>query len=329
MAIDLSIVIPFYNDTHKVRLCLDSIERAMSKLPDTMPAPEIIVVDDHSPVPFDPGDFSLKVFCRRMEQNRGVGAARNLGARLSRGSHILFIDSDVVLGDDHLLRLYGHLMEKKGPIIQGPTSRIPANDPGSLFHHYLAVSWNFYQHENWQISVFTQCFAIEKVFFNNLGGFSEHFARSGGEEFELGLRLAKKKADSIFFDPDLIHFHHSEDLFKRLKKVYFRSRHIRKIALDMPNLPFRFTAQALMRSSFAFALDASVLLCLSSPLAGAGSYGLCAVLFYFADDALSKQMRKHHSLHLAMLSVVFRQLEYTFINLGMLKALCTGKSHDR
>ncbi|GAB6097581.1 hypothetical protein JCM14469_38350 [Desulfatiferula olefinivorans] len=317
----LSIVIPFFRDNEAIVQGLASIERACGRLPEGAARPEVIVVDDHSPIPFAWHSRTLSVRCCRMDKNRGAGAARNRGAQLARGDYLLFMDSDVMLDECHLERLYGHLAEGRGPIVQGPTAICPANRPATAFHHYMAVSWNYYQTANWAVSVFTQCFAVDKTFFHALGGFSEDYERSGGEEFELGLRLARFKPGAVFFDPGLVHLHQSENLIKRLKKVYLRSRHIRPIALAMPNLPFRFTAQSLLRSCFALLLDLSMVMALIRPLSGIGLYALCAALFYTADDSFSRHIRRRHSLGLSLISVVFRQLEYTFINLGMIRAL--------
>lgn len=325
----LSIVIPFYRDNKAIGLLLASVERACLRLPAHEPRPEVIVVDDHSPLPFEARNCSLPVRVERLKHNAGVGGARNRGAALASGTHILFMDSDVILSGDFFVRLYRHLDQGKGPIIQGPVSPVPANDPATLFHHYMAVSWHYYHTQHWDISIFTQCFAIEKAFFNQLGGFSERYQKSGGEEFELGLRLARLGTPCICFDPELVHRHHSESLVKRLRKVYFRSRHIRQIALAMPNLPFRFTAQSLMRSFFALLLWLCLLLALGKPSVGLGLYLLMGGLFYVADEPISRCMRTHHSLRLSLMSVVYRQLEYTFINLGMLKTLVAGEPrHD-
>lgn len=314
----LSIVIPYYNDREPVARCLGSIRDAVGQLPSRYPVPEIVLVDDDSPDPFDSIASPVALRVLRLPENRGVGVARNRGASLCRGSHLLFIDSDVMLEPQHLTRLYGLLESSDAKIIQGPTSVVPANSDPTVFHRYMAASWNYYEHGNWDISVFTQCFCIEKCFFDGLGGFSERYERSGGEEFELGLRLNALEPGFILFDDCLVHFHHFDGPVKRMKKVFYRSRHIGSIASRMPKLPFRFTARVLMRSAYAWALNGFVLLALMSPLAGATGWLLTALLFYVSDLTFSVAMEKACPGRLAWMSVVFRQLEYSFINLGML-----------
>jgi len=327
----LSIVIPYYNDRESVIRCLQSIKDGadMLEIENGQRVPDIVVVDDHSPVPFEPASASVPVTVCRLPLNRGVGTARNTGASLCKGSHILFIDSDVILERHHLIRLYRLLEIGDSKIVQGPTAVVPANPGASLFQHYLAVAWNYYEHGNWRISVFTQCFLIEKRFFMEIGGFAECFERSGGEEFELGLRLNALEQGIICFDEGLVHYHHFDHLVKRMKKVYFRSRHIGVIAMGMPNLPFRFTAQALMRSAFALVLNGFLLLCLVKPFYGVSGYLLTTILFYFSDHSFSKTMIQAHSLKLAWMSVVFRQLEFTFINLGMVRGLFQMKAKEK
>lgn len=325
----LSIVIPYYNDSSAVVRCLQSIHDALAPLPPRYPAPEIVLVDDHSPEPFDSESSPLEIRVLRLPKNRGVGAARNRGADLCHGSHLLFLDSDVMLDRHHLTRLYELLETTEARLIQGPTSVIPANPSPSMFHRYMAGSWNYYEHNNWEISVFTQCFCVEKQFFHDLGGFSERYERSGGEEFELGLRLNALEPGFIHFDEHLVHFHHFDGPVKRMKKVWLRSRYIGSIALRMPNLPFRFTALSLMRSAYAWVLNGFAFLALVSPKAGATGWILAALLFYVSDLTFSSAMKKAHSRQLAWMSIVFRQLEYSFINLGMLGGLFSRGMKDK
>ncbi len=313
----IGIVIPYYNDREPVIRCLQSVKEAVEHLTHGFQKPHVVVVDDHSPEPFDPILSPVPVTSIRLPVNSSVGAARNRGAEMCRGTHILFLDSDVRLERYHLTRLYQHLDCDKTRIVQGPTSTIPANTNASLFQHYLAAAWNYYEQENWRVSVFTQCFLIEKRFFLDIGGFSEDYARSGGEEFELGLRLNCMEPGLIAFDEQLGHDHHFDGLVKRMKKAYLRSRHIGSIALRMPNLPFRFTAQVMMRSACAFILNASILLALVKPHLGIPAYAVAVAMLYVCDDPFTQAMKKAHSRKLALLSVVFRQIEFTAINLGM------------
>jgi GT2 family glycosyltransferase len=194
-----------------------------------------------------------------------------------------------------------------------------------VFQRYLAAAWNYYEHGNWRISVFTLCFLIEKQFFESLGGFSENYARSGGEEFELGLRLNAMEEGIIVFDRSLVHFHHFDHLSKRMKKVFMRSRHIGAIALNMPNLPFRFTAQSLLRSAFAWILNGFAILTLVKPGLGLAGFLSCSFLFFIADDSFSRAMNGSPSRLLPALSVVFRQVEYTFITLGLVRGMLERK----
>ena len=100
----------------------------------------------------------------------------------------------------------------------------------------------------------------------------------------------------------------------------------------LPGLARRETIGRISGNGWAFGylggLVALVLM-LVRPLAGAGLYGLGAALFYLSDDGFSGHIRRGHSLRLSLVSVVFRQLEYSFINLGMLRALISRDNDDQ
>ena len=107
----LSIVIPFYNLQHwMLERCIASI---VSQKADPQEY-EIIVVDDGSdtsPQPvtdaFGAGNIRL-----HRQENRGLGGARNYGMQLSRGSYILFVDSDDYLFEDTLPACINHLKKE-------------------------------------------------------------------------------------------------------------------------------------------------------------------------------------------------------------------------
>lgn len=93
MAPEISVVVPFYNVEPYIDKCLDSIRNQ------TFTDFEVLCVDDRG------RDGSLAVVEKyvrldprfkliRQEENRGPGAARNLGMRAAGGKYIAFVDGD-------------------------------------------------------------------------------------------------------------------------------------------------------------------------------------------------------------------------------------------
>lgn len=107
----VSIIVPVYNSSERLELCLDSI------VGQTYKDIEVLIVDDCST------DGSLEI-CRRYEAkypyihvftkpNEGVSAARNYGMRKASGEYIQFADSDDRLTSD-ACRLLVQRMERDG-----------------------------------------------------------------------------------------------------------------------------------------------------------------------------------------------------------------------
>ena len=89
----LSVVIPTLNRVEMVSRACQSVASAQ---PDRV---EIIVIDDGSTEDLRPllpanNNHNIPIRCYRFERNRGPQAARNLGIRRARFSHIAFLDSD-------------------------------------------------------------------------------------------------------------------------------------------------------------------------------------------------------------------------------------------
>lgn len=94
---------------------LDLVERAIASVRCTAPQQvEIIVVDDGSRMDLRPrlptsNAAGIPVRAYRFERNRGPQAARNLGIRRARFSHIAFLDSDDAFSADKLDRVLHEL----------------------------------------------------------------------------------------------------------------------------------------------------------------------------------------------------------------------------
>lgn len=90
----LSIIIPAYNVEEYIETCLTSCCTQDLKLSDY----EIIVINDGSTDNTEEKILSLSKkhpnILLKSQNNKGLGAARNLGATISKGDYIFFIDSD-------------------------------------------------------------------------------------------------------------------------------------------------------------------------------------------------------------------------------------------
>ena len=91
----ISVIVPIYNDDRYLHECLDSI------INQTFEDIEIICVNDGSTdeslnilKQYESRDFRVKVIS---QENKGVGAARNAGIKISSGEYIYFIDADEII----------------------------------------------------------------------------------------------------------------------------------------------------------------------------------------------------------------------------------------
>lgn len=94
VAIDLSIIIPAYNEAYRLPVALDALRHHVD--PTTT---EVIVVDDGSDdetseVARRTGDWAKHLVVLRHDNNRGKGAAVRTGVAAARGDVIAFIDAD-------------------------------------------------------------------------------------------------------------------------------------------------------------------------------------------------------------------------------------------
>lgn len=118
----ISIIIPVYNVEEYLKDCLDSI-RAQS-----YENLEIIVVDDGST---DNSSLICDEFAKIdtrfivvHKQNGGQADARNIGVLRSTGKYLMFVDSDDVVKNTYVERLYNVLIDKNVDIVCSPYKKI-------------------------------------------------------------------------------------------------------------------------------------------------------------------------------------------------------------
>ncbi len=131
--IEVSIIIPHYNLPQK-------LDRLLASIPD-MPNIEIIVVDDKSDKYLDTyGDLKTKYprvdFYDNQSEKKGSGIARNIGIEKSKGTWLIFADSDDYFTKDFYCIIERHLHSEADIIFFTPTS--VEEDTGNCAHRHVA-----------------------------------------------------------------------------------------------------------------------------------------------------------------------------------------------
>lgn len=133
----LTVIVPIYNCGPYLERCVDSL--LSSSLRDT----EIVLVDDAS----SDGSLAIaegyarkndRVFMLHHAVNRGLGASRNTGLRLARGTYVAFIDADDWVEPDHFERLARVAMEERCDVVAGGHRDFRDDKPVAITVHPLA-----------------------------------------------------------------------------------------------------------------------------------------------------------------------------------------------
>ena len=111
---DISVIIPTYCEEQTIAGCLRSIKNQDFKSGRI----ESIVVDSHSP------DATRKVAKKFADKvidlkARGVGKARNLGAKYAKGKIFLFVDADTYLEKKFITKIYQSFNDPKIVCVSG------------------------------------------------------------------------------------------------------------------------------------------------------------------------------------------------------------------
>jgi GT2 family glycosyltransferase len=215
-----SVIIATKNRAHRLDAALTSLA-----LQGTGPPAEIIVVDNGST------DATRDVAARHAvlyehEPVPNRARARNRGVAAATGSHLLFVDDDVVVPAGFLAAHARVQSESIFPrAVTGPIINVAnAGDrptPGAA---------------NYSAAFFCTCnVSVRKSTLAAVGGFDEQFDLYGWEDTELGLRLRNYDVGHVFaWDAYLWHIKpaHTETLeaalLKTLEKAHMAARFVHK-----------------------------------------------------------------------------------------------------
>ncbi len=243
---NVSIVIPTYNRKPILEKCLKALEQ--QKLNKNVGNYEIVVVDDGSTDGTSSWIKSNRDILPHVvlyeQEHGGPALGRNLGVIKSKYEIIIFIDSDLIVLDDFIIRhidkllIYWSKNNKKcftyGSVIN--TSNF--HNPQSEKYKLLDTSFAYFATGN---------VAISKELILSVGLFDTSFQLYGWEDLELGERL-KKVGTKLIKCPKAVGFHwHPPFNCEQIDSLIAQEKERARMALIFfnkhPNLRVRFMIQ--------------------------------------------------------------------------------------
>jgi glycosyltransferase involved in cell wall biosynthesis len=212
MCVDLSFVIPAYNEESLIGNLLHSIQVTITGI-----RYEIIVVDNGSTDNTAIIAKSNNVTVISISKST-VSVARNIGAKLAIGGVIAFLDADVritVGWGEEIVRKLAYIRTEA--VLTGSRYLIPEN-PSRIEHDwFLPLSMKNINYINGGNLV------IGKKTFSEVGGFDESII--SGEDYELSKRAVKKGA-TVVNNPGLeaIHDGYPKNLFDFIKREFWHGK---------------------------------------------------------------------------------------------------------
>lgn len=191
-SISVSVVCPTYNSAQYVQQTIESV------LQQTLPADELIIVDDGS------SDETVSVLNKLKEKycgstqiiilnefHRGPGAARNRGVEIAKSDWIAFIDSDDIWKNNKLEKIISIIKLNPDPNIYCHSELyIPLSGKETTLNYgkYYNKGVDF-KKLLYKVNLFsTSATVCNRSLFNNAGYFDEEL--SSAQDFDLWLKFA-------------------------------------------------------------------------------------------------------------------------------------------
>jgi glycosyltransferase involved in cell wall biosynthesis len=215
MSADVSVVIPTFNRAGLIAETLDSI------LGQTLPAAEVIVVDDGSLDDTEKavGRYAARVRYHRIE-NSGPSRARNVGVSLARSRWIAFCDSDDLWLPEKLerqMRIHDLFPDVEYSFTDFTIVESGHWLPGSKFAEASPDYWGTpsrgTQDRIWVYDapildrvldfqpIFVSTLVMSRRRYEDLGGYDEKFSRALAEDLEFTLRNAMRPPIGVLAEP--------------------------------------------------------------------------------------------------------------------------------
>jgi glycosyltransferase involved in cell wall biosynthesis len=217
----VSVIIPTYNRAKHLPVTLRAIQNQTVSRDDF----EMIVVDDGSQKTELSAIRKIVASCGYgllEKEHGGLASARNLGADHAKGDILFFLDDDVIPGAETLKQhLASHDRESESLVVIGslPFSKDISHNAfiwylEKIGHFDLYRNPNKYPEGRPPLPPMNGNSSIPRDLFFEIGKYDESFRRYGGEDLELGHRLAKKGIKFIY-NPRAVGYHNHAKTFSR------------------------------------------------------------------------------------------------------------------
>ena len=265
---ELSIVIPVYNGAETLRVCLEALQNAPG------PTREIVVVDDGSTDDSEGVARSFGVRTIRHRDNHSCGVARNTGVEQTTAPILVFVDADVVIHPDALLRISGFLSKHRDCAAVFGSYDAKPRDPGFVSQYRNLLHRFTHQKGNPEAQTFwTGLGAVRRSAFQRVGGFNPKYA--GIPDVAFGLDLCDA-GFRIHLDRDLLCTHLKKwtlarmvltDVFMRALPWSLLILERRKITNDLNTSPTNRIGVLLASAAVAFGAAAAFVPALATLMA--------------------------------------------------------------
>jgi cellulose synthase/poly-beta-1,6-N-acetylglucosamine synthase-like glycosyltransferase len=255
----ISVIVPAYNAERTISSTINSL------LNQNYPKNryEIIVVDDGSSDKTREIVRKFKKVRLIKQTHKGPAAARNLGAKKSKGNILLFTDSDCV-PDKNWIKFV--VEPFKNPEIVGVSGTYKTLNKESLLARFAGYEIEE-RHEEMEkqknidfIGTFSA--AYRKKIFLRFGGFDEAFPLASGEDIDLSFKISTAGYKMVFQPKAFVYHNHPDNLVKYLRQKFFRgywrvllyNKHTKKMFKDVYTSKFLYVEIGLLGLSLLLSL---------------------------------------------------------------------------
>tara|TARA_A100001015_G_C14901499_1_gene676580 strand:- start:84 stop:1100 length:1017 start_codon:yes stop_codon:yes gene_type:complete len=221
-----SIIVPIFNPGIEFKKCLSSIEKSTNFFSIRKKIIyEILIINDGGKkinLNLKKNYKNLKLL--RLKKNKGVGFARNFGAKKAKYNNLFFIDSDLVIEKNFFLTLFKDSENLKNVGSIGAIQNYVNLNQGIMTDFVCAKSCYGYEKvKNFlEFSVIrSECCLIRKSLLKSVGGWRP-FSGAGGEEFDLGHRIIENGKKN-YLTKNTSYSHKWDDIFTRSKNIILRT----------------------------------------------------------------------------------------------------------